>query len=219
MKKFFVLMALSVCCILAVSAQSGVIKELSGIVEIKRPGTAAFVPAKAGDALTRDTIVSTGFKSSALLTVGSSTIAVRPLTRLSLAELSESSGTETINVNLQAGRVRVDVTPPAGTKTNMTVRSPSTTASVRGTSFDLDTRTLSVNHGKVAFKGNKGGTMIVNTGSTSKLGNNGKVADPIETNTVALSPQRPAGANSNSAKKTLSTADLTLKLIFDGQEE
>ena len=218
MKKFFVLMALSVCCILAVSAQSGVIKELSGIVEIKRPGTAAFVPAKAGDALTRDTIVSTGFKSSALLTVGSSTIAVRPLTRLSLAELSESSGTETINVNLQAGRVRVDVTPPAGTKTNMTVRSPSTTASVRGTSFDLDTRTLSVNHGKVAFKGNKGGTMIVNTGSTSKLGNNGKVADPIETNTVALSPQRPAGANSNSAKKTLS-ADLTLKLNFDGQDK
>ena len=215
MKKIFVLMALILCCAIAVSAQSGVIKELSGIVELKNPGAADFVSARAGDTVTQDTIVSTGFKSTALLSVGSSSIMVRPLTRLSLAELSAVTGTETINVNLRTGRVRVDVNPPAGTRTNMTVRGPSATASVRGTGFDFDTRNLSVSHGKVAFKGNKGGTMIVGAGSTSKVGDSGKAADPIETTTVGLVPSSPAGAASGPVAKSLSSlADLTLELDY-----
>ena len=215
MKKVFALMVLILCCGITVYAQSGVIKELSGIVELKRAGSANFIPAKAGDSLTQDTIVSTGFKSTALISVGSSSIMVRPLSRLSLAELSSGAGTETINVNLQTGRVRVDVNPPAGTRTNMTVRGPSATASVRGTGFDFDTRNLSVRHGKVAFKGNKGGTMIVGAGSTSKVEKGGKVADPIETTTVALVPPAPVGTSAGSGlKKSLPTV-AEINLILD----
>jgi hypothetical protein len=44
-----------------VFAQSGVIKEMTGTVEVKGAGTAAFSPAKTGEQVKEDTIVSTGF--------------------------------------------------------------------------------------------------------------------------------------------------------------
>ena len=49
--------------------QAGEITELSGTVELKAAGQADFVPAKIGDRVTRDTIVSTGFRSTALIIV------------------------------------------------------------------------------------------------------------------------------------------------------
>ena len=103
-------------------AQNGVIRELTGEVELKHAGSTAFVPAAAGAQVALNTIVSTGFRSTAIITVGSATITVRPLTRLSLAEIQSSSDSENVNVSLQAGRVRVDVKPPAGTRANLTVQ-------------------------------------------------------------------------------------------------
>ena len=176
-------------------AQNGVIRELSGTVELKRAGAANFVPARTGDAIAQDTVISTGFKSTALVEIGSSVLTVRPLTRLTLAELRTAEGTENINVNLQTGRVRVDVNPPAGTRTNMEVRGPSATASVRGTSFEFDTRNLAVLHGVVAFRGNRGGTMLVSAGSTSQVTENSKAADPIETNATGLLPPSVIGSS------------------------
>ena len=215
MKKTVIVTVFFLCGLMAAFSQTGVVKELSGIVELKNSGAADFVPARPGDPLAKDTVVSTGFKSTVLITVGSSSIMVRPLTRLSLAELSSAAGTETINVNLQTGRVRVDVNPPAGTKTNMTVRGPSATASVRGTSFDFDTRNLSVRHGKVAFQGNKGGVMLVGAGSSSTVGDNGKAADPLETNAVALVPPPPAGTGSGPVSNPLpAAAELTVNINY-----
>jgi hypothetical protein len=153
----------------ASSKEAGVIKELTGQVEIKSAGKSAFTAARVGDKIAQDTIVSTGFKSTAVIEVGSSVITVRPLTRLSLAEIQSSAGTDTLNVSLQTGRVRVDVNPPAGTKANTVVRGPNATASVRGTSFEFDTVKLSVNHGKVAFQGASGPATMVNTGGTSSI--------------------------------------------------
>jgi hypothetical protein len=151
------------------STETGVIKELTGQVELKLAGKTAFTAAHTGDKVTQDTIISTGFKSTAVIVVGSSVITVRPLTRLSLAEIQSSAGTETLNVNLQAGRVRVDVKPPAGTKANTTVQGPSATASVRGTSFEFDTVKLSVNEGKVAFSGTSGPAAMVIAGETNSV--------------------------------------------------
>jgi hypothetical protein len=188
MKKKVLIAVLILFCAGLSFSQNGVIKEISGTVEIKRPGAGDFVAAKAGDALTRDTVVSTGFKSTALVAIGSSVITVRPLTRLSLAELSAAEGTETINVSIQTGRVRVDVNPPAGTKTSMSVRGPSATASVRGTSFDFDTRNLSVQNGTVVFQGRRGGVVLVRTGSNSYAQQDGRVANPLAVNVAALLP-------------------------------
>ena len=203
-------------CTALVFGQTGVIKELSGTVEIKRSGQAVFVPAKAGDTIAQETVVSTGFKSSALISVGSTIITVRPLTRLTLAEISASAGTETINVNLQTGRVRVDVDPPAGSKANMSVRSPNATASVRGTSFEFDTKNITVREGIVAFKGKKGGVILVSAGSSSRIKADEKAANPVETTAAALLPPLPGGSNSGFTHERIpvSRVEFTVSLTF-----
>lgn len=206
MKKFlfgFLIIIITAGCVFAQNntgsvGGSGLIRELAGTVEIKKPGDTAFSAANAGDLISRDTIISTGFKSTAIVEVGSAVINVRPLTRLSLTEIAASSGIETINVNLQAGRVRVDVNPPAGTRAAMTVSSPVATASVRGTSFEFDTRNLSVNHGTVSFSGNRGPSVRVNGGNQSSVEQDGRTADPAKAKSGRLRPQAPVGADPSS---------------------
>ncbi|WP_461248033.1 FecR domain-containing protein [Treponema sp. R6D11] len=188
---------LAFCFILAgmgVFAQNGIVKELSGTVELKKPGTDVYVAAKAGDSLNQSTVISTGFKSTAIIQVGSTEIAVRPLTRLTLTEISAATDTEKLNVNLQTGRVRVEVTPPAGKKASTTVASPSATASVRGTGFEFDTKNLFVEHGAVSFKGNRGAGMLVNAGASSQVSTEGKAANPIVIANNNLRPATPVGS-------------------------
>jgi hypothetical protein len=169
MKRTFVFMLMLFAIVYGASALDGVIRELTGDVEIKSAGKSAFVTARAGDKVAQDTIISTGFKSTAVIEVGSSVITVRPLTRLSLSEIQSSSGTETTSVGLQTGRVRVDVKPPAGTKANFTVQGPNATASVRGTSFEFDTVKIAVNEGTVAFSGTSGPKSLVKAGGSLSI--------------------------------------------------
>jgi len=133
------------------NAQAGfaTIKEIAGTVELKRPGSANYVHASVGDRVANATIISTGFRSSAVLDTGSSTITVRPLTNLSLETIMDTGNAETTNLELKTGRIRVDVNPPTGSRTNFNVQSPSSTASVRGTNFEMDFMNLKVNKGTV----------------------------------------------------------------------
>jgi len=178
---FLPLLAVTVLCAFSqnTAPMTGVIRELSGEVELKRSENSAFIKAKAGDTVSADTIISTGFKSTAIIVIGSSSITVRPLTRLSLAEIQSISDTETLNVKLQTGRVRVDVKPPAGTKANTTVQGPGATASVRGTSFEFDTYNLVVYEGGVAFQGGKGMNIRIPAGRSSTINADDKAVDPI----------------------------------------
>ena len=171
-----ILAGLLVTVVLNAYAQSGVIKEITGTVELKPSGATGYTAARAGDTVAEDTIISTGLKSTAMVEVGSTAIAVLPLTRLTLTEIRSSQGNETLNVNLQAGRVRVDVTPLAGNRASTTVNSPISTASVRGTSFYFDTRNLHVREGSVNFKGNKGYTIKVGAGFASFVDRKGNAA-------------------------------------------
>ena len=133
--------------------QQAVIREMTGTVEMKRNGSADWIPAKVGDRVETATIVSTGFKSTAILDVGSSTLMVRPLTRLSLeALLLDQDNVETINIGLRAGRIQVNVTPPPGSRTNYTVQTPVATASVRGTVFSVDPVSIRVIEGVVKYE-------------------------------------------------------------------
>jgi hypothetical protein len=93
------------------TAQTAVIRETSGIVEVKAPGLAEWKTAAAGQTLEKASVISTGFRSTALVTIGNSTVTVRPLTRLSLEELATKQTGEQITLNLRAGRVRADVVP------------------------------------------------------------------------------------------------------------
>ena len=176
---FLSLLTVTVLCVFSqnTARMTGTIRELTGEVELKRTETSAFIKAKAGDTVAADTIISTGFKSTAIIEIGSSSITVRPLTRLSLAEIQSISDTETLSMKLQTGRVRVDVKPPAGTKANCTVQGPGATASVRGTSFEFDTFNLKVNEGRVAFQGNRGREILIPAGMASYIDADGKAVD------------------------------------------
>ena len=197
---------------LGVFAQSGMIKEINGTVETKSAEAASFRAARIGERLSQDTVISTGFRSFAIVEIGSTSITVRPLTRLTLTEIQASAGTETLSVNLQSGRVRVDVKPPAGTKAAMSVASPSATASVRGTSFEFDTRNLYVDEGTVSFMGKRGQAVRVAAGTSSRVEANARVANPVEIKTAALFPSAPAGAEISSG--TASSAPVRTSVPF-----
>jgi ferric-dicitrate binding protein FerR (iron transport regulator) len=141
-------------------AQS-VFVEVHGKVEILPPGASEWTAAALGMAVETKALISVGFNSGALIQTGHSRIQLRPLTRLSLEEVTLSQGSERIDLALRAGRIRADVSPPEEVSTEFTVRSPMTVASVRGTSFEFDTVNLVVDSGLVRFSYINGLTVYV----------------------------------------------------------
>jgi len=212
---FFVTLA-----VMGAFCQNGVIRELTGDVELKKAGAAAFVPASAGDAVSSNTVVSTGFRSTAIIAVGSSLITVRPLTRLTLAEIQTAENAEKVNVNLQAGRVRVEVKPAAGTKTNLKVQSPTATASVRGTTFEMDTQNLNGIEGKVMLSGTSGVSVMVTGGNSSSSNADGTVSNPAINAEQSVQIQTPVVTNVESSTTSTSSAtqpttgDLTVNVEY-----
>ena len=191
-----------ICSVPAVfpqTAESGIIIELSGTVELKSSEAAPFTPANVSDQVWDDTVISTGFRSNALIEVGSIQILVRPLTRLTFTEIRTSVGIESLNVNLQAGRLRVDINPPAGTRASLDVVSPMAAASIRGTSFEFDTRNLIVSSGEVSFRGSAGLSVTVSAGFNSTPAENGNVWNPITAGASAYRPNLPSGMQPNTA--------------------
>jgi hypothetical protein len=132
---------------------TAVIREVNGTVEVKAPGASEWKAASAGQILDRAALISTGFKSTARISIGNSDITVRPLTRLGLEELIANQESERVTLNLRAGRVRADVKPPTGGKTDFTIRATTATASVRGTVFEFDGTRLRVEEGRVHLGG------------------------------------------------------------------
>ena len=194
-----VLALLMIFAALSVFAQNGVLRELSGTVELKNAGSSSFVAANVGDQVAQDTIISTGFKSTALVEIGSTQIAVRPLTRLTLTEIRSSSGAETLNVNLAAGRVKVDVNPPAGTRASTSVTSPSATASVRGTSLLMDLLNCRTLEGTVDYKQLQGiYSYLVTAGLIASVGPDGNIIDPVMAYFASLKPKPPTGSGTAS---------------------
>jgi hypothetical protein len=161
------------------------------------PGSAEWVPAGAGMTIEQATLVSTGFRSTAILALGNSTIVIQPLTRLSLEEIIERQGDEQVDVYLRTGRVRAEVRPPAGGKTDFNVRSPVATASVRGTIFDFDTVNLNVTEGRVEFTGATGSLAVVREGEASSVDEiRSSVSAPAEEKAAVLSPVLPPASPS-----------------------
>ncbi|MDR2210902.1 MAG: FecR family protein [Spirochaetaceae bacterium] len=198
-----------------------VIRDLAGVVEVKAPRAAAWTPAYKGQALTGDTVVSTGFKSTAVIAIGNSVLTVRPLTRLSLTELSRIQNSEKVELNLQTGRIRADVRPPQGGRTDFTVRSSAATASVRGTTFEFDTLNLSVNEGTVEFSGAFGAPVLVDSGRFSSAAADGidgaGVSTPVEGR--GLKPELPPGTKtalpeSGIAPETENSIELSVTIHF-----
>jgi hypothetical protein len=174
-------------------------RELNGTVETKAPGSTVWINAAEGDHIGKNTLVSTGFRSAAVLVLGDSVITVRPVTRLSLEEIIRDQNGEQVNLYLHTGRVRADVKPPAGGRTDFTVRSPIATASVRGTSFEFDTERLWVDEGRVQYSLTSGRNVSVTAGGMSYVDEaSNTVVSSFDAAAELLTPAPPAGNSSGS---------------------
>jgi ferric-dicitrate binding protein FerR (iron transport regulator) len=187
-----------------------VIRETSGTVEIKAPGSSAWVSAVPGTRIEKNAVISTGFKSAALIALGNSTLTVRPLTRLSLEELVRNQGDEQVGLFLQTGRVRADVKAPAGGRTQFNVKNPSATASVRGTSFELSTLDLTVEEGTVEYSLPNGRRVFVGPQETGRVDtNSNQMLSPTEIAVETLSPALPTGSDSSGSALTDSAPNIS----------
>ena len=199
MKKMLKVLSISaaLCLFAAIGlcAQQAVIQDFAGTVEVKQANSEVWENAQRGQTLSGDMMISTGFRSTAIIALGDSVVTVRPLTRLAITELSRSQNAEKVEINLQAGRVRAEVNAPANGEVDFTVHSSAATASVRGTVFEFDTLNLSVIHGTVEFAGARGVPVLVDTAGYSHVAENGgRPENPRSAGAAELKPDLPIGA-------------------------
>ena len=145
---FYLLLLIVSASALFGAAQNAVVVSASGKVEYKAEG-AAWTAAKAGTEIPLGSTISTGFNSKAVIEMGSSTLEVKPLTRMRLDKLAEQDGVISTDLFLRVGRVKAEVKAVEGLQHSFTLKSPVTTASVRGTGFDFDGVNLKVRNGVV----------------------------------------------------------------------
>jgi hypothetical protein len=166
MKKlaFFILM---IALVLPVFAQNATVERVTGKVEYMTD-RGRWAAAEVGDVIPIGATISTGFRSSAVLLVSGSEITVMALTRMSIEDLAETNDSITTNLNLRTGKVRASVRTTSGKSTNFTLRSPVSTAAVRGTEFVFDGYRLQVIEGIVAFFNRVNEVMSVQAGNSSE---------------------------------------------------
>ncbi|MEI8092679.1 MAG: FecR domain-containing protein [Spirochaetales bacterium] len=183
--KTTILTALVLLLSFGLAAQEAVFKDVKGKVEYQLAGK-AWSPAKVGDSIPAGTLVSTGFKSTASLSVLGSLISLKPLTRLSLDELVKSeTGTKT-SLKLLSGKVKAEVRPKtAANDQEFEVKGPNATASVRGTGLDTDGESILVNHGEVEFTNNFGINRSVQGGEFTTSGSGPSVSPPVSVKPAA----------------------------------
>lgn len=144
------------------------ITEAKGKVEMREPGR-DWKPAKVGMVFTIGAFISTGFDSHAALNLGGSILQVKQLTRMKLEELVEKEGTIDTELFLRVGKVRAKIVTEEGLRTNFKLRSPISTAAVRGTEFEYDGEKLMVVEGVVSISNPIGQTRSVITGEVSEV--------------------------------------------------
>jgi hypothetical protein len=190
MKKVSVIIVLlTVMGSLCAQEKQAEILEAHGTVELQDGASAEWRAAAPGDTLEKHTVISTGFRSTALISLGDSFLSIRPLTRLALEELVQKDNVEETRLYLRTGRVRAEVKSPEGVRADFTVRSPIATASVRGTSFEFDTLHLYVNEGLVRMESGSGQVVYVDEGQRSYVDeSNQRMIPPFEAEAALLTP-------------------------------
>ena len=202
------------------SAESGTIKSLHGKVEIKS-GSGAWEKAENGMEVKPGTLISTGFRSEAVLDLGSSEIQVKQLTRMSLDELSVKENTVKTNLNLRLGRIKADVKTSAGLKHDFTLRTPVSTAAVKGTVFTAGIRNLAVENGRISFTNRIGQVVTVSGGSSSVVTGTGysapeNAADMINSVfDVETSTQTETGAGITTTADVNAIKYGSVKMVFN----
>ncbi len=181
MKKTVLLFMIFLISIPVFAASNAVVKETKGKVEFMKPGSSSWVKASPGDEIPEGSTISTGFRSSAVIEAGESVLTIDALTRIELEELMQQGGNQTTGLFLRVGKVNAEVKRDTGLTHNFRLRSPSSTAAVRGTNFTFDGRKLIVNRGAVALIGQAlAREMLVQANEKSRMGRDGRATDPAD---------------------------------------
>ena len=210
MKKVFLIITL-VCFMLApLLAISGEVVAVKGKAEIKQGGK--WIPAKTGNKIEQGNMISTGFKSELTLKIDGSVITVKPMTRLTIEEITQKNEAVSSEVYLNVGSVKADVKPASTKKVEFKVKTPVATASVRGTSGEIDANGLLIGtSGTWSYVNNDGIETRVNIGDSVIISDTGMVtpAQNIKANAVLpQSVQTLAEAEANSPTITPHTLSI-----------
>ncbi len=189
------------------------VKEFTGKVEVKASG-AGWQPAEAGMGLDNGAWISTGFKATALLDLGTSTLKVKPLTRLQLVDLIAREESVSTTVALKVGRVNASVKAAQGVRQEFRVKGPKATAAVRGTEFEFDGVTVKVINGQVFFSNTQGQGRQVGAGEGSSLRAGGvpTTGDQENKDASAIIPYTSAGVQILADSGGVSKEDVTVTI-------
>ncbi len=169
-----IIAALFALAVIDAGAQSrAVFKTVKGKVEIQNPGERTWRPAGAEMEVPVKATISTGFGGSAVLELGDSTLTVRQLTRLRIDELSTQDNVTRTNLTMPVGRIHAKIKSAGATRGEFKIKSPLSTAAVRGTSFETDGARLRVFESIVTFLSESGVGIDVHTGETGVTGDGG----------------------------------------------
>ena len=148
--------------------------EITGRVDVKEPGQ-VWNKAYSGRIIPQGTVVATGFRSEAKLNLAdSSTIYIKQLSRLSLNRLSIKNKKADTKLNLKLGRIKAEVKTSRGLKHNFTLRTPVSTAAVKGTVFEASaTGKLIVETGKIKHSNKIEQSAFIRGGASSYVRRNG----------------------------------------------
>jgi hypothetical protein len=217
MKKTLLCFWLLICTAAAFSQNlQALFVEVSGTVEIKEAGSSEWKTAAPGLSVGGNTVIATGLKSSAVIVLGSSRLEVRPLTMLTLEELTQRGGGEETSLYLRTGRIQARVNQPTGLSVDFTVKSPTVTASVRGTSFEFDGINLWVENGMVLLANPKGQKVYVAEGQQSRVdeNNQNRIVPPFELETALLRPIIPELASTGSNAEPPEIGILSMRIYI-----
>ncbi|GEM_PF-5471963 len=172
MKRIILIAVLLIVASTLFAEVPAVIQEVYGKVSVKAPGR-GWITAKPGTRIAKDYIISTGFNSKAVIKLGKSILVVKQLTRMKLSELIEKNGVLHTTLFLRVGKIKASVRKVKGLRQDFKVKSPISTAAVRGTEFEFDGKTLKVSNGIVSFVNNLGQKRSVNVGELAVMAGTG----------------------------------------------
>ena len=151
--KFLTLLAFAVFAGFSASALEAKFVSIEGKVEILEGGM--WIPVEEGDIIQeRGAVISTGFKSNAVVSVKGTNFTLGPLTRITIENMVAMENKDSTQIYIDSGSLKANVSSSDGRKVGFKVRSAVATASVRGTEFKVTSSgRLSVTQGLVSFGG------------------------------------------------------------------
>lgn len=141
--------------------------KVTGTVQVKKDSSAQWKGALSGDILNAGSFIFTGFNSTAVIEYNSIKIEVKPLSQACIASLIVNEKKCVSDIYLKYGKVRADIKKIGSVKTDFSVRSANSTASVRGTGLETGDNELYVEYGGVRFESDSFKSIFVTAGESA----------------------------------------------------